>query len=86
MSADQLELTLGPLYVVHVEERVAGALTGRADRAYTSPPQSLDDARTLAALLLDRGGALEGDGPWQLARPGGRRVVRLARAPERSAF
>jgi hypothetical protein len=74
---DQLSLTLGPSFAVQVQDRFSPGLTGRQDRAYTSPPQPRDDALTLAALLLDAGGDLDGDGPWQRALAGGRRTVRL---------
>ena len=77
-GGEQLELTLGPLYLVVVDDRVSGQLTGRAQRSYRSPAQPLDAARCLAALLLDRGGELDGDGPW-------RRPASRAGAPARSA-
>ena len=54
-GGEQLELTLGPLYLVVVDDRVSDQLTGRAERSYRSPAQPLDDVRCLAALLLDRG-------------------------------
>jgi hypothetical protein len=79
--ARQLELTLGPLVVVEVAERFSAGLTGRSDRAYSSPPQSREKALLLAALLVDAAAPLEGDGPWQRALAGGRRIVRLAAAP-----
>jgi hypothetical protein len=77
---DQLALTLGPSFTVRVEDRFSPGLTGRQDRAYASPPQPRDEALTLAALLLDAGGALDGDGPWHRALAGGRRTVRLVAA------
>lgn len=78
----QLELTLGPLFVVEVEERFSPGLTGRSDRSYASPPQPRDDALALAAFLLDAVALPEGDdGPWHRAVAGGRRTVRLAAAP-----
>jgi hypothetical protein len=80
-DGEQLELTLGPLYLVTVEDRVNGPLTGRPARRYRSPPQSLQDARCLAALLLDRGGELEGDGPWRRPLAGGQRHVAIVLAP-----
>lgn len=80
-AGEQLELTLGPLYVVAVEDRVSGPLTGRAARRYRSPPQPLHDARCLAALLLDRGDELDGDGPWRRPLPGGQRHVAIVLAP-----
>jgi hypothetical protein len=79
-SACQLEMTLGPLVVVEVTERFSAGLTGRSDRAYVSPPQPRERALVLAALLVDAAGPLEGDGPWQRALAGGRRVVRIAPA------
>ena len=81
VGGEQLELTLGPLYHVVVDDRVAGPLTGRPARTYRSPPQSLEDARCLAALLLDRGGELDGDGPWRRPLAGGQRHVAIERAP-----
>jgi hypothetical protein len=81
VDGEQLELTLGPLYLVVVDDRVSGPLTGRPARTYRSPPQSLDDARCLAALLLDRGGELEGDGPWRRPLAGGQRHVSVVLAP-----
>jgi hypothetical protein len=80
-DGEQLELTLGPLYVVLVDDRVNGPLTGRPDRTYRSPAQPLEDARCLAALLLDRGGELEGEGPWRRPLAGGQRRVTIVPAP-----
>jgi hypothetical protein len=80
-GGEQLELTLGPLYLVVVDDRVSSQLTGRAERTYRSPAQSLEDARLLAALLLDRGGDLEGDGPWRRPLAGGLRRVTIVPAP-----
>lgn len=78
---DQLALPLGPLACVEVVDRFSPVLTGRRDRRYVAPPQPLDAARELAALLVDSGGSLEGDGPWHRALAGGRRTVRLLPAP-----
>lgn len=78
---EQLELTLGPLYVVVAEDRVSGPLTGRGPREYRSPAQPLENARRLAALLLDRGADVEGDGPWRRPLPGGQRHVAIRPAP-----
>ena len=80
-GGEQLELTLGPLYVVIAEDRVAGPLTTRPARQYRSPPQPLEDARCLALLLLDRGDDLAGDGPWRRPLPGGQRHVAIVVAP-----
>jgi hypothetical protein len=81
VGGEQLELTLGPLYVVVVDDRVSGPLTNRPARRYRSPPQALDDARCLALLLLDRGDDLAGEGPWRRPVPGGQRHVAIERAP-----
>ena len=80
-GGEQLELTLGPLYLVLVDDRVNGPLTNRPARTYRSPAQPLEDARCLAALLLDRGGELEGDGPWRRPLAGGQRHVSIVLAP-----
>lgn len=80
-DGEQLELTLGPLYLVVVDDRVNGPLTNRPARHYRSPPQPLDDARCLAALLLDRGDELEGEGPWRRPLAGGQRHVAIVLAP-----
>jgi hypothetical protein len=79
-AGEQLELTLGPLYRVVVDDRISGPLTGRAARSYRSPAQTLDEARLLAALLLDRGGELDGDGPWRRPLAGGQRHVAIVLA------
>ena len=75
----QMELTLGPLYVVEVEDRLSASLSRRPGKSYASPPQSLDDARRLAALLLDREELPEDTGPWRRPLAGGHREVRLIR-------
>ena len=80
-GGEQLELTLGPLYRVVVDDRVSGQLTSRAERSYRSPAQPLEEARCLAALLLDRGGELDGDGPWRRPLAGGQRYVAIVPAP-----
>lgn len=80
-GGEQLELTLGPLYLVVVDDRVSVPLTGRAARSYRSPAQTLEAARCLAVLLLDRGEELAGDGPWRRPLPGGQRHVSIVRAP-----
>lgn len=79
-GGEQLELTLGPLYLVVVDDRVSAPLTGRAAHFYRSPAQTLESARCLAALLLDRD-ELDGDGPWRRPLPGGQRHVSIVRAP-----
>ena len=65
--------------MVEVEDRLATSLSRRRGSSYASPPQSLDDARRLAALLLDSDEAPAGDGPWRRPLAGGHRVVRLVR-------
>ncbi len=74
-----MELVLGPLYVVEVEDRLTTTLSRRTGGSYASPPQSLDDARRLAALLLDTDEAPEGDGPWRRPLAGGHRLIVLRR-------
>jgi hypothetical protein len=76
----QLEMTLGPLYVVEVSEHLSTALSRRVGATYTSPPQSLEDARRLAALLLDAADPPEDDGPWRRPLAGGHRIVSLVPA------
>ena len=73
----QLELTLGPQYIVEVEDRLTTSLARRRGSSYASPPQSLEDARRLAALLLDSDEAPAGDGPWRRPLAGGHRIERL---------
>ncbi len=63
-----------------VDDRVSGPLSGRPTRSYRSPPQPLHDARCLAALLLDRGEEIDGDGPWRRPLAGGQRHVAIVRA------
>ncbi len=75
----QLAMTLGPLYVVEVSEQLSTALSRRVGASYTSPPQPLDEARRLAALLLDAPEAPEGEGPWRRPLAGGHRFVKLVR-------
>jgi hypothetical protein len=79
-GGEQLALTLGPLYHVVVDDRVSGPLNGRPTRSYRSPPQGLEEARCLAALLLDRGDELDGDGPWRRPLAGGQRHVAIVLA------
>ena len=80
-GGEQLELMLGPLYVVTVDDRVSGPLTNRPARRYRSPPQALEEARCLALLLLDRSEELADEGPWRRPLPGGQRHVAIVRAP-----
>jgi hypothetical protein len=76
----QMELALGPLYVLEVEDRLTTSLSRRTGASYSSPPQPLQDARRLAALLLDCEQAPDGEGPWRRPLAGGHRHVRLIRA------
>lgn len=78
----QLEMTLGPLYVVEVEDRLSTALSRRSGHRYSAPPQSLEGARELVALLLDAEVAPDGDGPWRRPLAGGHRLVWLVRAAD----
>ncbi len=77
----QLEMTLGPLYVVEVDDQLSTTLSRRVSASYSSPPQSRDDARRLAALLLDAAEPPDdGEGPWRRPLAGGHRFVRLVLA------
>jgi hypothetical protein len=75
----QLEMLIGPLYVVEVEDRLSTTLSRRAGTSYAAPPQPLDGARRLVALLLDADEAPDGEGPWRRPRAGGHRVIRLVK-------
>ena len=87
MMERQLEMTIGPLYVVEVSEELSTALSRRVGSSYSSPPQSLDQARRLAMLLLDAAEEPEGEGPWRRPLAGGHRYVRLVRTdPAEGAF
>ena len=61
--------------MIAVSEQREAALAGCAGQSYTSPPQSLEQARALAGLLL--GGPVAGTGPWRQAIAGGQRTVAL---------
>jgi hypothetical protein len=50
-------------FVIAVSEQRQTALAGCAAQSYTSPPQSLEQARALAGLLL--GASVAGTGPWR---------------------
>ena len=82
----QLEMTLGPSYVVEVSDQLTERLSRRNGREYASPPQSLEDARRLAALLLDREELPEGEGPWRRPLAGGQRHVSILPAPPGRAW
>jgi hypothetical protein len=55
----------------HRERRLAGA----DGLDYTSPPQTEQQARRLAALL--NGGPVAGPGPWRHPIAGGQRTIHL---------
>ncbi len=60
---------------VAVCERRQSALAGCEAQDYTSPPQSLEQARALAGLLL--GAPVAGAGPWRQAIAGGQHTIEL---------
>ncbi len=65
----------GGLFVVAVREQRTWALVGSDGESYTSPPQTEQQARKLAALLA--GGPIDGPGPWRHAIAGGQRTIEL---------
>ena len=68
-------------YVVEVSDRRNAQLTGSGGGTYRSPAHTLEHAHQLVAVLLDFPGfAIEGEGPWRRAVPGGERVVSLVLA------
>lgn len=74
-------------FVVEVREDIAKALTGHEGHMYVSPPQDREHALELVALLLGQSTSANGavEGVWHRAIAGGRRSVRLRRAPEDGA-
>ncbi len=66
---------LTELYAVLVEEHVSDVLTGHRDQQYASPPQPLEAALVLAALL--GAGKLTDVGQARVAIAGGRRIVTI---------
>ena len=68
-----------PSYVLVVTDERAEALTGRDSETYTSPPQTEQQARQLAALLA--GAPVAGRGPWRHAIAGGQRTIGLHPSP-----
>jgi hypothetical protein len=62
-------------FVVTVHEHRTLALAGREGQSYTSPPQTEQQARTLAGLLA--GTAVIGPGPWRHPIAGGQRTIEL---------
>jgi hypothetical protein len=63
------------LYAVLVQEHVSDVLTGHRDHQYASPPQPLESALVLAALL--GAGKLTDVGQAKVAIAGGRRIVTI---------
>ena len=75
MSGIQADLP-GGLVVLRVEDEISQALTGHDGCSYQSPPQSRQQAITLARVLLGyTGEELNGDERWSCAIAGGRRIV-----------
>ena len=62
-------------FVIAVSEQREAALAGCPAQSYTSPPQSLEQARALAGLLL--GAPVAGSGPWRHPIAGGQRTIAL---------
>ena len=62
-------------FVIAVSEQREAALAGCEGQSYTSPPQSLEQARALAGLLL--GAPVPGTGPWRHPIAGGQRTIAL---------
>ena len=69
------QATDGSQFVVAVREQRTRALVGSDGQSYTSPPQTEQQARQLAALLA--GGPIDGPGPWRHAIAGGQRTIEL---------
>ncbi|MGO9958839.1 MAG: hypothetical protein ACLP50_23235 [Solirubrobacteraceae bacterium] len=65
----------GSQFVVEVREQRTSALVGSDGQSYTSPPQTEQQARQLAALLA--GAPIDGPGPWRHAIAGGQRTIEL---------
>jgi DNA-binding transcriptional regulator/RsmH inhibitor MraZ len=72
--ADQLAFAVDPACAVRVVERRGGQ-----ERTLRIGPLAEPEARTLAAMLLNRTDELAADGPWRCAIAGGVRVVSLER-------
>lgn len=71
---DQLALEVDPACAVRVVERRGGE-----ERTLRVGPLAEPEARTLAAMLLNRNDEPPADGPWRCAVAGGVRVVSLER-------
>jgi hypothetical protein len=72
--ADQLALEVDPACAVYVVERRGGE-----ERTLRVGPLAEPEARTLAAMLLNRNDEPPANGPWRCAVAGGVRVVSLER-------
>ena len=72
--ADQLAFAVDPACAVRVVERRGGQ-----ERTLRIGPLAEPEARTLAAMLLNRTDEPDADGPWRCAVAGGVRVVSLER-------
>jgi hypothetical protein len=72
--ADQLAFQVDPACAVRVVERRGGE-----ERTLRVGPLGEPEARTLAAMLLNRTEEPPEDGPWRCAIAGGVRVVSLER-------
>jgi hypothetical protein len=72
--ADQLALEVDPACALRVIERRGGD-----ERTLRVGPLAEPEARTLAAMLLNRNDEPPADGPWRCAVAGGVRVVSLER-------
>lgn len=66
------------LVVVTVIDIVHPELVKRDSIIYQSPPQTPDQARTLARLLTGGGHGPGRNGRWQLPIPGGKRTVAIS--------
>jgi hypothetical protein len=66
-------------WVVVADDEVDPRIAGHAGVAYTSPPQTREDALALIALLLGGPAAVDGPTRWTRALPGGRRTITLTR-------
>lgn len=69
---------IGGTFRVAVSEQRQPALAGLAAQSYTSPPQTLEQARALAGLLL--GAPVLGAGPWRHPIAGGQRTIAVIAA------
>jgi len=71
----------GGLFVVSVSQSCSETLTGHGAVQYVSPPQPLEAARSLVALMCDRNHLDEiAVGEYAVAVAGGRRTIKLEAA------